>query len=96
MKKKLLDLTRDQLRDELRNRGLPVGGSKSELVIRLENAFQEIGLNAEEFEFEVDATNENDDFEDEQTGGSPTKHSPAIDMTAMLQMLTDTITKSSE
>ena len=74
VKKHLYDLTCDQLRDELRNRNLPVGGSKSELVIRLENAFQQSGLNAEEFELEVDATAENVCLEDEHTEGAESSH----------------------
>jgi hypothetical protein len=37
------DKTRDELRDELKRRDLPVSGSKSELVERLEEADQEDG-----------------------------------------------------
>jgi hypothetical protein len=96
VKRRFGDLTRDQLREELRKRGQNVGGTKAELVLRLKAAFEETGLDAESFEFEVDETADNDDVESRQTGGSPVKQSPAIDMTEMLRMLTETITKSSE
>jgi hypothetical protein len=89
-------LTCDQLCEELRKRGQNVGGTKAELVLRLKAAFEETGLDDESFEFEVDETADNDDVESRQTGGSPVKQSPAIDVTKMLRMLTETITKSSE
>lgn len=63
-----------------------VGGTKSELVIRLENAFADSGLNVKDFKFEVGETVDNDDLEVGQRGGLPTKQILAIDMTAMLQM----------
>jgi hypothetical protein len=53
------DQTRDELRDELKERGLPVSGSKSELVERLEQADQE------DEEQEPDA---DDDQADDATG----------------------------
>ena len=96
VKKKLYDLTCNQLCEELQNCGLAVGGSKSDLVIHLKKAFEESGLNVDDFESEVGEISENNYLEDGHTNGSPTKQSPAIDMTAMLQKLTEIITKSSE
>ena len=92
VKKKFSELTRDQLREELRKRGLPVGGSKPELAIRLENTFKNSGLDVENFEFEVAENVGSGDLEnDENTGDAP-----AIDMGGMLQMLTDALAKNSE
>jgi hypothetical protein len=61
------DKTRDELRDELKRRDLPVSGSKSELVERLEEADQddeEQDTDAEEPADDEDAS-DGDDGEDE-------------------------------
>jgi hypothetical protein len=61
------DKTRDELRDELKRRDLPVSGSKSELVERLEEADQddeEQDTDAEEPADDQDAS-DGDDGEDE-------------------------------
>ena len=47
VQKKLSELSRDQLREELRDRSLPIGGSKAELFLRLQEALDKEGLDVE-------------------------------------------------
>ena len=53
LKKKLSELSRDEIREELRKRDLPVGGVKDGLVTRLQEALEAEGLDTATFEFEV-------------------------------------------
>lgn len=53
MMKYLRELTLGELKDELSRRSIPTSGSKSDLIIRLEEAIRNAGDNPEEVKFEV-------------------------------------------
>lgn len=53
MMKYLRELTLGELKDELSRRSIPTSGSKSDLIIRLEEAIRNTGDNPEEVKFEV-------------------------------------------
>ena len=95
-KKKLVDLTLDQLCDQFRKSNESVSGTKDELMIRQQDllVLQGEGMNAEEFEFKAEEALDGDEKSDIISTQSPSKSTLGLDLTKMLEMLTGTMKKN--
>jgi hypothetical protein len=72
------DKTRDELRDELKERDLPVSGSKEDLIARLEEADEEDGDSSEEDAGEGGGSGSQSDGSDGSDGSKGSKGSGGL------------------